>query len=460
MKYFILFCIACVAQATNLELIELEYSTPQDLNPSANAFEVDRNGDLWFISAFNPTIAGYIDNSWEILRLQSEFEEIEELAFDMENNPVIADRNRIAKITESGLEFVQLDPIPELYERKVFDLEYSNDNSLWVCSLIFQFSDQNNPVTSEIIRVSETDTTIWRSFAEENETLSNGVNILDFTTFFTAFDIDNQGNIWAFGYPDVELIDGTFNISPSLAYFENDKWNPLTIDYPNSTNSITSFGIAGIAFDDNDNLWVATGYNSDDGGNKYSPGYDGVFFKYDFNTWKAFYDSRLPGGNIPEEFFEIDGRSFGCTDIEYYNGNIWISTFFHQIIQVNDNDNLHQYVLIENVEDFTIGTWNIAADNKGSLWVTNWFAEIFRFNLVVSSVENENQNIMLYPNPAFDKITINTFERDLEIIDINGNSIETNIAYSVETATIDISNLSRGTYFVRLKNSIEKFVVR
>lgn len=73
---------------------------------------------------------------------------------------------------------------------------------------------------------------------------------------------------------------------------------------------------------------------------------------------------------------------------------------------------------------------------------------------------NENpvkKNLSIYPNPASDELIISGFEGDAEIIYTIGISLWNGRINS--GSRIDISNLVNGIYFLKIKNSIQKFMV-
>ena len=82
----------------------------------------------------------------------------------------------------------------------------------------------------------------------------------------------------------------------------------------------------------------------------------------------------------------------------------------------------------------------------------------------ISEPENTKSTIKLFPNPTKDKLSINSeyIISNIEIFDIYGRKVfETK-----ETNTeIDVSNLNKGIYFMRItdssdKTTIKKFVVQ
>lgn len=85
----------------------------------------------------------------------------------------------------------------------------------------------------------------------------------------------------------------------------------------------------------------------------------------------------------------------------------------------------------------------------------------------VSIDEIESEDISIYPNPADNKINIELHDEQIEsaqieIIDTTGRSIYINNTSSNNEISIDVSNLSKGIYFIKLNTEdrqyIQKFI--
>jgi hypothetical protein len=71
--------------------------------------------------------------------------------------------------------------------------------------------------------------------------------------------------------------------------------------------------------------------------------------------------------------------------------------------------------------------------------------------------------IKIYPNPATTELRIENGElriKDVQIIDISGRTVETRHATSLHngTATINVSHLSSGVYFLKIGDRVARFV--
>jgi len=90
------------------------------------------------------------------------------------------------------------------------------------------------------------------------------------------------------------------------------------------------------------------------------------------------------------------------------------------------------------------------------LWVDSQKATVMKYDSVfVGMNETQELRLLLYPNPATDKITIETSriteESNLVIVNIDGQPLITR-QITEQTTTINISTLPSGVYFVRVTN--------
>lgn len=77
---------------------------------------------------------------------------------------------------------------------------------------------------------------------------------------------------------------------------------------------------------------------------------------------------------------------------------------------------------------------------------------------VVSELEANSNEIMIYPNPFNDKITISDSERKEGIKILNSFGQDLGTANMNEKGEIDLSSFQQGVYFIKLRNKIYKMV--
>ena len=110
---------------------------------------------------------------------------------------------------------------------------------------------------------------------------------------------------------------------------------------------------------------------------------------------------------------------------------------------------------------------SLAFDQSGKICLAYWdyrydgAATVMKYDSVLVGIcEQQESKFSLYPNPAFDQITIETSaipeQSQLTISNINNQQLITRQITAPKTQ-LDISSLSSGVYFVRLTS--EKTVV-
>lgn len=88
-------------------------------------------------------------------------------------------------------------------------------------------------------------------------------------------------------------------------------------------------------------------------------------------------------------------------------------------------------------------------------------------NYMVGLEENDDNEVLIYPNPAKNTLNIKRADgliSDISVINVYGQQVLTSTLHKSEE-TIDVSQLASGTYFVRLTNSngassIEKIIIQ
>mgnify|MGYP003639809058 CR=1 FL=1 len=105
---------------------------------------------------------------------------------------------------------------------------------------------------------------------------------------------------------------------------------------------------------------------------------------------------------------------------------------------------------------YTIGEVNVQELNTGNILLSEGFiSSDFGETLSIGDDNLIDNQLLLYPNPAKDLVTITNlpFEKtEIIIFDINGKAIVTKIV-NTETARIDTSNFLNGVYLVRLDHN-------
>lgn len=82
----------------------------------------------------------------------------------------------------------------------------------------------------------------------------------------------------------------------------------------------------------------------------------------------------------------------------------------------------------------------------------------------VVGVESYEQCVVVYPNPAKDVVNVELTDGieidNITLYDIHGRHVETRLIVSLQRATIDVSGLSAGTYFLHLRTTDNREFIR
>ena len=92
-----------------------------------------------------------------------------------------------------------------------------------------------------------------------------------------------------------------------------------------------------------------------------------------------------------------------------------------------------------------------AADEQGTLqFITNY--EYSYIDIFDSAEEIENSNVVVFPNPATDVITIEAADyQSVEMVDITGKVV---FSSEIENSlNIDVKEINSGVYFVKLNGA-------
>ena len=114
-------------------------------------------------------------------------------------------------------------------------------------------------------------------------------------------------------------------------------------------------------------------------------------------------------------------------------------------------------------------TWSINWDAVSTCAESYEYAQIFENIFGTSSINNENNKTVIYPNPATDYIDIvvvgnRTLKGTVRVFDVLGSVVLSSPACSAGTPSegghirLDVSGLSAGVYFVRVDGKMYKFV--
>ena len=111
--------------------------------------------------------------------------------------------------------------------------------------------------------------------------------------------------------------------------------------------------------------------------------------------------------------------------------------------------NLEQATLISDITDFAVGTGNTSATNK---WSVEGITVTVLFNestlSILDTTLQENEPVIIFPNPANNKVFLNIKPLKTEIFDISGKRVKVDNEGKKE---LDLSNLNHGIYIVKIQ---------
>lgn len=257
----------------------------------------------------------------------------------------------------------------------------------------------------------------WTNYDTSNIPFPSYLSVTDF-----AFDASD--NVWV-GF---ECADGLAKLNTTT--------NQWTHYLPSNCNMPYDY-IGSLAIDKNGILWVGFAYH----GNMISS-YDGV-------SWQTYYPFSSIYATVVYEGFAIDSLnnvwcSVGGKGLWKFSGINW--TQIGSPLSANGNSGFNQSVAI----DRNNNVWWVE-DMKG-LWTND--------TTVIAGIKTQNNNlkdIIIYPNPATDRIGIDFFEMHhvkMQIYNMIGECVLQRELNKGENE-IGISFLSKGIYIIQLTGTNE-----
>lgn len=181
----------------------------------------------------------------------------------------------------------------------------------------------------------------------------------------------------------------------------------------------------------------------------------GVYFRKLGTTYQFPYNSTILGNSTL--FLAANSMVFqnkyGFAPFGQYSRNL--SNKSQDIVLADAMGNI-----IDHVEYFDAAPWPTAADGFGSYLQlsdnnldnnlsSSWFANTT--TLSVNNFNYSNVTLNIYPNPANDFVNISSDKNidKIEIIDIYGKTMKSEVVNDIEYKT-DINNFSKGIYFVKI----------
>jgi hypothetical protein len=179
----------------------------------------------------------------------------------------------------------------------------------------------------------------------------------------------------------------------------------------------------------------------------------------DIIVWE---NDTVPINVLMRETFTLTRDPKPNTFIRYYlKSPVTLSEDFYLGYRQNGNGQLSLGFDISNVSTdkafFNLGNlWQTIPESNlsGSFMLRPVFGETIPFDPTTGIENDREQTIVIYPNPSSGVFNIRGRFDNFEVFDMYGKSVAQEHHVSDEPATIDLSTLSDGLYFVRVKSGI------
>ncbi|MEI6765904.1 MAG: two-component regulator propeller domain-containing protein [Bacteroidota bacterium] len=319
--------------------------------------------------------------------------------------------------------------------------------------------DKNNNVwVGTNFGVSKFDGSAWTTYTTADGLIDNGV-------IYIAADID--GSVW-------------FATTAGVSKYDGVTWTDFT-----TTDGLPSNNIDYIAVDAAGNKWFGTVMG---GVSMYD---NSTFTNISMATMDSLQDDNVFAVGIDNSGHKFIGTWYGISELD--NANNWFANYdtasglynnYVRDIKVDSNDNVWvglfaDYNTQGGISKFDGSTWTsytmadglvdkqvirLAVDKNNVVWIAtgNGVSKLQDFSGITES--NTDNTFRIFPNPATDllKVDISGLPQEVTNIEIY-NATQKVREYSLNSnfgsISIPVNELNAGMYFLRLGNSVEKFII-
>jgi photosystem II stability/assembly factor-like uncharacterized protein len=254
-------------------------------------------------------------------------------------------------------------------------------------------------------------------------------------SFVNGTDVNSQNPEVIFNNSDIYTIElYTSNLTGNDT---ETKTNFITID------SSCEYAMTNGSLYTCDALFYDPGYTDD-----YPAGQDFVYTIY----------PSSPNSNVKVQFnsFNVEYDSNCIYDyLEIYNAENTSSGFIGQYCGTNNPGTI--------TASNPLGALTFYFHADGGVEEFGWDATVSCEDIVTSINENSDNSFRIYPNPANTYVQVeskNLKGESIKVFDITGKIVKSTIinSYNEELVTIDISDLEKGVYFIKINSSSQKFI--
>ncbi|MBK7097003.1 MAG: T9SS type A sorting domain-containing protein [Saprospiraceae bacterium] len=141
----------------------------------------------------------------------------------------------------------------------------------------------------------------------------------------------------------------------------------------------------------------------------------------------------------------VDSKGYGWT------------VFDNKLIRISDTDSLEVPL-----SKFNIDQWicrSLFVDSQDRLWVGMAYRKdilVLQLDYTSKVIERESEKVLVYPNPAFDRLYVDSDSaiKKIEVYDMQGKII----LYAINESAVDIKSLKAGIYIVEVLTQNSKTV--
>lgn len=284
---------------------------------------------------------------------------------------------------------------------------------------------------------------------------------------YSLGDYSHDGQVVTYNGPDTdytgrEIYIGS-NTSEIVIADITDKSNPQTISTIGYSNTVYTHQ----GWFTEDQVYFILGDEIDE-------------INFGFNTRNIIFD--FTDLDSPQLSFEYEGPTAATDHNGYVKGDEFYLANYQAGIRVIDISDIENGNMTEtgyfdvypsgNSSGYD-GAWNVYPYfDSGNIMITsltygdpNYVPGFYliRASEPLGITDFDSSEVSIYPNPASDKLTINSENSEINnitIVDVSGKMLYSETEINSENKTLDLSKYSEGVYFITINNSLTKKIIK